>query len=70
VSLMIWLEEQGATGWIGDLEFPTLLALSAAFATACAAASYYLVEKPLLRFKDPRPPRAVSREPEAAPTTG
>jgi peptidoglycan/LPS O-acetylase OafA/YrhL len=24
-------------------------------ATACAAASYYLVERPLLRFKDPRP---------------
>ncbi|MBI5103619.1 MAG: acyltransferase [Solirubrobacterales bacterium] len=25
-------------------------------ATACAAASYYLVERPLLRFKNPRPP--------------
>jgi peptidoglycan/LPS O-acetylase OafA/YrhL len=27
---------------------------TAAAATACAAVSYYLVEKPLLRFKDPR----------------
>ena len=27
---------------------------TAVAATACAAASYYLVEKPLLRFKDPR----------------
>jgi peptidoglycan/LPS O-acetylase OafA/YrhL len=27
---------------------------TAAAATACAAASYYLVERPLLKFKDPR----------------
>ena len=31
--------------------------VTAAAATACATASYYLVEKPLLRFKDPKATR-------------
>ena len=55
-SLMIWLDEQGAAGWVAGLSFPGLLVVTTAFATACAAASYYLVERPLLRFKDPRRP--------------
>jgi peptidoglycan/LPS O-acetylase OafA/YrhL len=70
ISLMIWLEEQGATEWLGDLGFPSLLVLTTVFATACAAASYYLVERPLLRFKDPRPPRGLRPEPEAATSAG
>jgi peptidoglycan/LPS O-acetylase OafA/YrhL len=37
--------------------FALLTLLTAAAATACAAASYYLVERPILRFKDPRGPR-------------
>jgi peptidoglycan/LPS O-acetylase OafA/YrhL len=72
VSLMIWLEEQGVPDWLGDLGFPTLLVVTLAFAVSCAAASYYLVEKPLLRFKDPRRPRppAATSQPEPAPSAG
>ena len=73
VSLMIWLHEQGVSEWFGDFGFPTLLGVTVAVATACAAASYYLVEKPLLRFKDPRrprPPAARRPEPDPAPTAG
>jgi peptidoglycan/LPS O-acetylase OafA/YrhL len=66
-SLMIWLDEEGATGWIAGLEFPGLLVFTTLFATACAAASYYLVERPLLRFKDPRRP-PVRPKPEPATT--
>jgi peptidoglycan/LPS O-acetylase OafA/YrhL len=31
-----------------------------AIATACATLSYYLVERPLLRFKDPQRPTGSS----------
>lgn len=55
IPLMIWLWEQGATRWIPELAFPVLLGTSLAFATVCAAASFYLVERPILRFKDGRP---------------
>ena len=69
VSLMIWLHENDVSEWFGDFGFPTLLIVTTAFAVACAAASYYLVEKPLLRFKDPRRPRppAPTPRPEAEP---
>ena len=72
LSLMIWLEDQGATEWIGELQFPVLLLSAVAFAVACAAASYYLVERPLLRFKDPRRPQppAAAVSPEPAPSAG
>jgi len=38
---------------------------TAAAATACAAASYYLVERPLLRFKDPKRRRRERAAPAA-----
>jgi peptidoglycan/LPS O-acetylase OafA/YrhL len=71
-SLMIWLEEQGATDWIPGLSFLGLLVFTTAFGVACATASYYLVERPLLRFKDPRRPRppAPAVQPEPAPSAG
>ena len=69
-SLMIWLEEQGAAEWIPGISFPVLVLATTAFATACAAASYYLVEKPLLRFKDPRPPRPPAPAPQPVPSAG
>jgi peptidoglycan/LPS O-acetylase OafA/YrhL len=61
VSLMIWLNEQGAQGWIPGLGLLSLLLPSVLFAVACATASYYLLERPILRFKDPRPPRRAAR---------
>jgi peptidoglycan/LPS O-acetylase OafA/YrhL len=39
---------------------------TAAAATACATASYYLVERPILRFKDPRARRRDAATPAAA----
>jgi peptidoglycan/LPS O-acetylase OafA/YrhL len=48
--------------WTSHGSFLIYTGVVFAVATACAAASYYLVERPLLRFKDPRPkpPRTPS----------
>ncbi|HEY4099159.1 MAG TPA: acyltransferase [Baekduia sp.] len=48
--------------WTAHGSFVVYTAVVFAVATAAATASYYLVERPLLRFKDPRPkpPRAPS----------
>lgn len=72
LSLMIWLDEQGASSWVGGVQFPVLLLGAAVFAVVCAAASYYLVERPLLRLKDPRrpPPPAAAVGAEPAPSAG
>jgi peptidoglycan/LPS O-acetylase OafA/YrhL len=43
--------------WTSHGSFLVYTLVVAVVATACAAASYYLVERPLLRFKDPSPPR-------------
>jgi peptidoglycan/LPS O-acetylase OafA/YrhL len=45
--------------WTSHGSFVVYTVVVAAVATACATVSYYLVERPLLRFKDPR--RVVSR---------
>jgi peptidoglycan/LPS O-acetylase OafA/YrhL len=47
--------------WTSHGSFLVYTAVVAGLATACATASYYLVERPLLRFKDPRPPAAPQR---------
>jgi peptidoglycan/LPS O-acetylase OafA/YrhL len=54
--------------WTPHGSFFVFTAVVMVVAVACASASYYLVEKPLLRFKDPRPPRAPQREVDFRPT--
>jgi peptidoglycan/LPS O-acetylase OafA/YrhL len=51
--------------WTSHGSYLVYTAVVFAVATAFAAASYYLVERPLLRFKDPRPrpPRATPSAP-------
>jgi peptidoglycan/LPS O-acetylase OafA/YrhL len=49
-----------------SLPFVSSLLVTAASATACAALSYYLVERPILRFKD----RGRRRPPASPPRTG
>jgi peptidoglycan/LPS O-acetylase OafA/YrhL len=64
--------------WTSHGSFLVYTLVVAAAAVGCASVSYYLVERPLLRFKDPRPPsptgssvraRASARAaPEASPS--
>jgi len=58
-TLMLWLVDEGALEWVPGGEFMALTALTLLLATACAAASYYAVERPLLRLKDRRRGRRV-----------
>lgn len=61
VSYGIYLWQAEALEWLvarGTGSFPALLALGGAITVLCAAASYYVVERPLLRFKDGRRRRA------------
>ncbi len=53
-TLMSWLVDRGAHEWAPGAGFATLTALTVVLAVACAAGSYYAVERPLLRFKDAR----------------
>lgn len=55
---MVWLADHGALDWVPGSRFLVLTALTAAVGIGAAAASYYAVERPLLRFKDPRRRRA------------
>jgi peptidoglycan/LPS O-acetylase OafA/YrhL len=55
----------GVQDWTPHGSFIIYTLVVLAIATACAALSYYLVERPLLRYKDPRPPRPA--EPASAP---
>jgi peptidoglycan/LPS O-acetylase OafA/YrhL len=59
VPVLLWLFDHGLT-W-----FPLVALIGAAITVACAAASYYLVERPILRFKYRRLPRSRSRRPVA-----
>jgi len=57
VSYGIYLWQTGALTWLigrGADGFVPLLLLGFVLTVACAAASYYVVERPILRFKDPR----------------
>ena len=49
------LLEHGAAGWWPDHAFPVLMAATLVAGTAAAAGSYYLVERPILAFKDLTP---------------
>lgn len=50
--LVLALHQHGADGWLPGSRYLSLSLVSLAAAAACAAASYYLVERPALRFKD------------------
>jgi peptidoglycan/LPS O-acetylase OafA/YrhL len=58
------LARAGGEDLIPGMPFASLLLLTTLAATACAAASYYLLERPILRFKDGR---RRSRPAEAVP---
>ncbi|HEV2812264.1 MAG TPA: acyltransferase, partial [Solirubrobacteraceae bacterium] len=49
---VLWLQEQEADQWIPGSGYLSMTVVALAFAIACAAASYYLIERPALRFKD------------------
>ena len=51
-TLMVWFHDNEVPDWLPSSPFLALLLPTAAAATACAALSYYLVERPALRFKD------------------
>jgi peptidoglycan/LPS O-acetylase OafA/YrhL len=52
--LVLWLSERGADGWIPGSGYLSMLSIAVAMSVVCAAASYYLVERPALGFKDRR----------------
>src|SRR3954451_19013512 len=66
------LHHQGAETWLPGSGFLSILLVAVAMAVACAAASYYLVERPALRFKDGRPKgsRTVWRRSAARASAG
>ena len=57
-TLMSWLVGQDVMEWVPGSGFVVLTLLTVALAVICAAGSYYLVERPILRFKDWRRRRA------------
>ncbi len=59
-TIMLELNEHDAQHWLA-WGFPSLLLSTLAITIPIAALSYYLVEKPALRFKDPRRRRAAPR---------
>jgi peptidoglycan/LPS O-acetylase OafA/YrhL len=63
--LMAPVIEHGGDDLIPGMPFPSLLLTLGAVSIAIAAASYYLVERPILRFKDRRrPPPATAPAPQ------
>ncbi|HEU4977715.1 MAG TPA: acyltransferase [Solirubrobacteraceae bacterium] len=52
--IMLWLDDRGAQGWLPGSGFLSLMLVTAAIVIPIAAASYYVVERPALRFKDRR----------------
>lgn len=57
-TLMSWLVGQAVMDWAPGSGFIVLTALTLVLAVICATGSYYLVERPILRFKDRRRRRA------------
>lgn len=49
--ILIALAEGGVAGWWPKMAFPVLASVTFAITIVCAAVSYYLVERPLMRFK-------------------
>ena len=67
--LMPTVINHGGDDLIPGMPFVSLLVAMLAVSVAVAAASYYLVERPILRFKDRRrpPPATASEVPARAP---
>jgi peptidoglycan/LPS O-acetylase OafA/YrhL len=61
LPLIDWLIDQGAQGWIPGLGLPRAARALAGAHDRVRRGSYYLVERPLLRLKDPRPPAVTAR---------
>jgi peptidoglycan/LPS O-acetylase OafA/YrhL len=59
-TIMLDLNDHGAQTWL-PFGFPSLLLATLAITIPIATASYYLIEKPALRFKDPRNRRPAPR---------
>jgi peptidoglycan/LPS O-acetylase OafA/YrhL len=61
--------EEGAGGWLPQVgsAFVVMLVLVLAVSLACASASYYLVERPILRYKDGFRRRRPASGPEPTP---
>jgi len=57
---VLWLAEQNADEWIPGSGYLSMTSVACAMSIAAAALSYYLVERPALRFKD-RGSRRASR---------
>ncbi|HEY5143183.1 MAG TPA: acyltransferase [Solirubrobacteraceae bacterium] len=73
VPLLVWVNNHMHPHFLFGMPFPSLFIVAFAVTVVFAAASYYLVERPLLRFKDPRGPRkqrASSPEAPAAASAG
>jgi peptidoglycan/LPS O-acetylase OafA/YrhL len=51
LPIAVKLSGKGAVDWLPLGGFLSLSVLTAAVAIPCAAASYYLLERPVLRFK-------------------
>lgn len=68
--LVRWLDDRGVEDWLPGSGLVSLTLFGLAAAVACAAASYYLVERPLLRFKDPRGSSSASRRSAARASAG
>lgn len=64
-SVVIELDRHHAEGWLPGSGFASLWVVTLAIVVPIAAASYYLVERPLLKLKDPRRRRDLPRR--AAP---
>jgi peptidoglycan/LPS O-acetylase OafA/YrhL len=63
--IMLYLNDHGAQTWL-PFGFPSLLLCTLAITIPIAALSYYFVEKPALRFKDPKSKRPASRPADRA----
>ncbi len=64
-NLMLEVDHRGAQGWLPFSGFLSLLLVTLALTLPLATLSYYLVERPALRFKEPR-----RRRPERDPLVG
>lgn len=64
--VMLEINKHGAQGWLPGSGLLSLALSGGAISLACATASYYLVEKPALRFKDRRASRRPGRRAASA----
>jgi peptidoglycan/LPS O-acetylase OafA/YrhL len=59
--IILGLRDLGVPGWIPSAEFPVLLVATLALTIPCAALSYYLVERPIMRRKRALPAAVPTR---------